>query len=98
MSFANSFTVVLALLGLAFFVAGAVEMVRFPDTHSRLHALTKADNLGLGLLVVAMIPQVDRPVTALKLVLVWALVIIASATTAQILARSALPKDLPEDR
>ena len=46
---------VLALLGagLAFYAAGSLGLLRFPDTASRLHALTKADNLGLGLVALA---------------------------------------------
>ena len=42
---------VLILSGLFFFVAGSIGLLRFPDLYSRLHALTKADNVGLGLLV-----------------------------------------------
>jgi multicomponent Na+:H+ antiporter subunit G len=34
--------------GVFFFLAGTVGLVRFPDPLSRLHALTKADNLGLA--------------------------------------------------
>ena len=37
--------------GVFFFFAGTVALLRFPDSLSRLHALTKADNLGLGLVV-----------------------------------------------
>ncbi|MCZ8150391.1 MAG: monovalent cation/H(+) antiporter subunit G, partial [Roseomonas sp.] len=37
--------------GAFFFIAGTVGLVRFPDMLSRVHALTKADNLGLGLIV-----------------------------------------------
>ena len=40
-------------IGIAFFVAGSIGVLRLPDLHSRLHALTKADNLGLGLLSAA---------------------------------------------
>ncbi|MEM8852572.1 MAG: monovalent cation/H(+) antiporter subunit G [Pseudomonadota bacterium] len=97
MSLAALFTVVFTSAGLFFFIAGAVGMIRFPDMHSRLHALTKADNLGLGLIVIGVMPQVDRPVTALKLVFIWALALVASAVTAQLLARSAAPPDLCED-
>ena len=35
-------------------LAGTVGLLRFPDPLSRLHALTKADNLGLGLIVLAI--------------------------------------------
>jgi multicomponent Na+:H+ antiporter subunit G len=33
--------------GTLFFFAGTVGLLRFPDALTRLHALTKADNLGL---------------------------------------------------
>ena len=45
------FTTVALVLGALFFLAGVVGLLRFPDTLSRLHALTKADNVGLGLIV-----------------------------------------------
>lgn len=35
--------------GVLFFVAGTVGLLRFPDVFSRLHAVTKADTVGLGL-------------------------------------------------
>ena len=34
--------------GAFFFFAGAVGLLRFPNSLTRLHGLTKADNLGLG--------------------------------------------------
>ena len=43
-------------------------LLRFPDTLTRLHALTKADNLGLGLVVLGLLPQVDGVLRGLKLV------------------------------
>ena len=74
-------------LGAMFFLAGTVGLLRFPDTLSRLHALTKADNLGLGLIVLGLLPQVAWPFGALKLVLVWVLVLAASAASSQLVAR-----------
>ena len=44
-------TVVLVSAGAFFFMAGTIGLLRFPDTLTRLHALTKVDNLGLGLIV-----------------------------------------------
>ena len=32
-------------------------VLRFPDQLTRLHALTKVDNLGLGLIVLGLLPQ-----------------------------------------
>ena len=53
------FTLVAVVAGAFFFLAGTVGLLRFPDTLTRLHALTKADNLGLGLVVLGLLPQVD---------------------------------------
>jgi multicomponent Na+:H+ antiporter subunit G len=70
--------------GVFFFVAGTVGLLRFPDTLSRLHALTKADNLGIGLIVLGLLPLAADVLAALKLVLVWILVLLASSTVAQL--------------
>ena len=40
---------VLLIAGGVFFLAGTLGLLRFPDVYTRLHALTKADNVGLGL-------------------------------------------------
>jgi len=54
--------------GAFFFLAGTVGLLRFPDTLTRLHALTKADNLGLGLVVLGLLPQAGSLRIAFKLV------------------------------
>ena len=83
------FTIVVVLAGAVFFLAGVVGLLRFPDTLSRLHALTKADNVGLGLVVIALLPQAGSIGTGLKLLLVWLLVLLASATVGQLIGRVA---------
>jgi len=90
MSLADLLTAALVTGGLFFFVAGSVGVVRFPDTHTRLHALTKADNLGLGLIVLGLLFQVDGVWTGARIVLVYVLAVIAAGTSAQLLARAAL--------
>lgn len=78
---------VLAIVaGVVFFVAGTTGLLRFPDPLSRLHALAKADNLGLGLVVLGLLPMADGVLGALKLVLVWLLVLLAGATATQLIA------------
>lgn len=82
------FSVVAICAGAAFFLAGSVGLLRFPDSLTRLHALTKADNLGLGLIVLGLLPQADSLLGGLKLVAVWLLVQLASATVAQLIAHA----------
>jgi multicomponent Na+:H+ antiporter subunit G len=79
-------TVALLTAGSFFFFAGTLGLLRFPDTHSRLHALTKADNVGLGFVVAALSLQADGVATVLKLVLIWLLALLASATSAYLIA------------
>ena len=81
-------TVLLVSAGAVFFLAGTVGLLRFPDPLTRLHALTKADNLGLGLIVLGLLPQADGILAALKLVAVWLLAQLAGATVTQLVARS----------
>jgi multicomponent Na+:H+ antiporter subunit G len=81
--------------GAGFFVAGTVGLIRFPDTLSRLHALTKADNLGLGLIVFGLLPFAADALVALKLLLVWALVLLSGATAAQMVAEQARGQEEP---
>jgi multicomponent Na+:H+ antiporter subunit G len=75
--------------GAFFFLAGTVGLLRFPDTLTRLHALTKADNLGLGLVVLGLLPQAGSLRIAFKLVCIWLLVLLAGATISQLIARTA---------
>ena len=82
------FSIVAISDGVFFFLAGTVGLLRFPDALSRLHALTKADNLGLGLVVLGLLPRSESLLAALKLVAIWALVQLASATAAQLVGRA----------
>jgi multicomponent Na+:H+ antiporter subunit G len=84
----NIATVLLVSAGAVFFLAGTVGLLRFPDSMTRLHALTKADNLGLGLVVLGLLPQMDSMAAALKLVAVWVLTQLAGATVTQLMARA----------
>lgn len=82
----DAFTVVCVSAGAIFFLAATVGLLRFPDPLTRLHALTKADNLGLGLVMLGLLPQAGGWLSAVKLVGIWVLVQFAGATAAQLLA------------
>ena len=51
----NALALACMVLGALFFLAGTVGLLRFPDVHARLHALTKADNVGLGFLLLILV-------------------------------------------
>jgi multicomponent Na+:H+ antiporter subunit G len=89
MSLVDLFTVAAVSAGAFFFLAGSIGLLRFPDALTRLHALTKADNLGLGLVVLGLLPRVDGVLGGLKLVAIWLLALLASAAVSQLIARVA---------
>lgn len=72
-----------------FFVAGTVGLLRFPDLYTRLHALTKADNLGLGLAVLGLAIRSGSAAVAVKLAVIWLIALVASSTSCHLLARAA---------
>ena len=74
------FSIIAIGAGAFFFFAGTVGLLRFPDALTRLHALTKADNLGLGLVVLGLLPRAGSLLAALKLIAIWVLVQLAGAT------------------
>lgn len=76
----------LLLLGLVFFIAGSIGLLRFPDQFSRLHAVTKADTLGLGLVVLGLSLQSSWRETLLML-FIWLLLMSSGAVSCQLLAR-----------
>ncbi len=84
----NLFSVVAISAGSVFFMADTLGLLRFPDPLSRLHALTKADNVGLGLVVLGLLPLANGVLGALKLVVVWGLVQFSGATVGQLIAQS----------
>ena len=86
------FTIVAVMAGAFFFLAGTVGLLRFPDALTRLHALTKADNLGLGLVVLGLLPQTEWPLDTIKLIVIWLFALLSGATVSQLMARAARRK------
>ena len=90
MNLIDVLTVMLLIAGMFFFLAGTVGVLRFPYVFTRLHALTKADNLGLGLVALALIFQADSWFVAVKLLLAWLLLMFSSSLAAYLVANAAL--------
>ncbi|MBK1617285.1 monovalent cation/H(+) antiporter subunit G [Lamprobacter modestohalophilus] len=87
-------SVALLVAGAVFFLAGTLGLLRFPDVYTRLHALTKADNLGLGLMVLGLMLQAESLAAAGKLLFIWLLLLAASATAGQLVASWAQGKGI----
>src|SRR5262249_30528516 len=79
-------TIIAVSAGAVFFLAGTVGLLRFPHTPTRLHTLTKADKLGLGLVVLGVLSPAGGRCAGVKLVGVGLLVLVAGATVSQLIA------------
>ncbi|HBQ40634.1 MAG TPA: hypothetical protein DD808_08700 [Halieaceae bacterium] len=88
----------LLVIGCLFFLVGTLGLFRLPDTLTRIHALTKADNLGLGFVVLGLLPSVPGAATAAKILLIWLIALAASATAAHLVARTVRATHASRDR
>ncbi|TDK23019.1 monovalent cation/H(+) antiporter subunit G [Luteimonas aestuarii] len=87
MTVVDGIAAVLLLAGCGFYLAGTVGLLRLPDSYSRLHALTKADNVGLMLVCAGLAVRAASLRVALLLGVVWLLALVASTLSAHLLAR-----------
>lgn len=80
----------LFVAGAFFFFAGTLGLLRFPDVYTRLHALTKADNLGLGFIVLGLVVELPSTAIVAKLGIIWVLVLVSSSLSSQLIANRAM--------
>ena len=83
--------------GLFFFLSGSIGLLRVPDLFSRLHALAKADNVGLALVALGVIMLEPVLINDIKIVIIWLLVMAASAISSHLVARHALRENREND-
>ena len=83
--------------GLFFFLSGSIGLLRLPDIFSRLHALAKADNVGLALVALGVIILEPAVINDIKIVIIWLLVMAASAISSHLVARHALRENRNDD-
>ena len=86
----NTVLVVLICTGVFFLCAGAVGIIRFTDTYSRMHAAGKCDTLGVLLVLIGLACYQGIGTTGLKIFLIAAFVFLTSPTATHVIARAAL--------
>ncbi len=84
-------------IGLVFFITGSIGLIRLPDLFSRLHALTKADNVGLGFIVLGTCLIEDGVTNIIKILLIWVFILASSAVSAHLVSRHALARAAKND-
>lgn len=82
----NIVVIVLMVVGLIFFLGGAVGVLRFPDAYSRLHPAGKSDTLASLLMMLGLAVynlgafSLGEILTSAKIIMILVLVHMASPT------------------
>ena len=77
------------LAGIFFFSIGVIGLLRLPDAYSRMHATTKCDTLGAGLILFALALYSGFTPASVKLVLLIGFIWVTNPTSAHVIARAA---------
>ena len=77
-----------------FCIVGGIGMLRMPDLYTRLHASSVIESLGAGLILVGLMLQAGMSLITLKLLILLALLFIASPTATHAIARVAMLRGL----
>jgi multicomponent Na+:H+ antiporter subunit G len=89
---------ILFLLGGAFFFfVGTTGLIRMPDVFCRMHATTKCDTLGAGLILVGLMIFNGFSMISLKLLLILIFIWLTNPTAAHIIAKAEYKKDLKKE-
>ena len=74
--------------GLFFYVVGVVGLICMPDVFCRMHATTKCDTMGAGLIFIAMILWQGATFVSLNILLVLIFIWLTNPTAAHYIAKS----------
>jgi multicomponent Na+:H+ antiporter subunit G len=96
MTILSVLTVILMILGLFFFFAGTVGILRLPDFYARLHAAGKCDSLAAVLMIVGLALynlegfSFGTLLVSLKILLIAGFVFVTSPTATHAITEAAL--------
>jgi len=77
-----------------FCIVGGIGLLRMPDLYTRLHASSVIESLGAGLILLGLMLQSGLSLITLKLLVIVALLFIASPTATHAIARVAMLRGL----
>ncbi len=86
---------IILVCGIFFFVIGVVGLFRFPDAYTRLHATTKCDTLGCGLVLLSLMLYQGISGPSVKLALMIIFIWLSNPTAAHAIAKAAYSVDIP---
>jgi multicomponent Na+:H+ antiporter subunit G len=88
-------SIILVSLGVFFLLLGAIGILRFPDTYTRMHAAGKCDTLGALLVVSGLAVHHGVSLESAKILFIAVFVFLTSPTATHAIARAAKRRELP---
>jgi multicomponent Na+:H+ antiporter subunit G len=89
-------TVVLLTLGALFSLTAAVGVLRLPDVFTRMHAITKAGSVGVGLIMAGVAVHFGDEVPVItRAAAIVVFVLVTSPVSAQMIGRAAYAIGIP---
>ena len=88
-------SIALISLGVFFLLLGAIGILRFPDTYTRMHAAGKCDTLGALLVVSGLAVHHGVSLESAKILFIAVFIFLTSPTSTHAIARAARRRDLP---
>ena len=85
----NIIIIILLAAGTFFFLVGVVGLLRLPDVYTRMHATTKCDTLGAGLILFALALYSGVSNAGVKLIFMIIFIWVTNPTAAHVIARAA---------
>ncbi len=85
----NAIALIFMLGGLFFFFTGTFGLLRFPDVYTRMHASGKSDTLGAQLMLIGIAIANGWNIASLKLILIFAFLMLANPTATHPMIRAA---------
>lgn len=94
----NIISIIFILVGAFFLLVGTIGLLRLPDVFSRMHATTKSDTLGLGLILVGLIVTQGFELVSIKILLIIVFLWLANPTASHFIARKQYEKDFEKSK
>ncbi len=80
--------IIFLLAGIFFFSVGVIGLLRLPDVFCRMHATTKCDTLGAGLMLFALMIYHGWAPDTIKLAFIVIFIWLTNPTAAHIIAKA----------
>jgi len=87
--------IIFLVAGIFFFIVGVAGLLRLPDVYCRLHATTKCDTLGAGLILFALVLYSGVSNASVKLLLMILFIWLTNPTASHVIAQAAYRKKSP---